>query len=178
MTVSPHPVPLPVPTASDGPLVTERLVLRPVRTADLTAVTRLWTDPDVRRHLGGPVIDSVVRIRQRRIVGAPGFHAVVRAGDGVLLGLVTVDAAGRGGETEVSYQFLPEHWGRGYAREAVAAAVARALATTPSVVAVTQEANDRSRRLLEAVGLEHVESFVEWDAHQVLYRLHAPGPRA
>ncbi|MFE0650406.1 GNAT family N-acetyltransferase [Streptomyces sp. NPDC059534] len=178
MTVCPHSAPLPAPIASTGPLVTERLVLRPVRSGDVPAVTRLWTDPDVRRHLGGPVIESVVRIRQRRIVGAPGFHAVVRAEDGVVLGLVTVDDGGRGGETEVSYQFLPEHWGRGYAREAVGAAVARALVTAPSVVAVTQEANHRSRRLLEAVGLEHAESFVEWDAHQVMYRCRRDsGPR-
>ncbi|MEV0449498.1 GNAT family N-acetyltransferase [Streptomyces sp. NPDC050600] len=151
-------------------LRTERLVLRPVKTRDLPAVTRLWTDPEVRRHLGGPVIDSVVRIRQRRIVGASGFHAVERAADGAVLGLVTVEAGARDGETEVSYQFLPEHWGQGYAREAVAAAVERALGDTPSVVAVTQEANARSRRLLESVGMAHADSFVEWDAHQVLYR--------
>ncbi|MEU7014008.1 GNAT family N-acetyltransferase [Streptomyces sp. NPDC046385] len=151
-------------------LRTERLVLRPVKARDLPAVTRLWTDPEVRRHLGGPVIDSVVRIRQRRIVGASGFHAVERAADGAVLGLVTVEAGARDGETEVSYQFLPEHWGQGYAREAVAAAVERALGDTPSVVAVTQEANARSRRLLESVGMAHADSFVEWDAHQVLYR--------
>ncbi|MCX2181221.1 GNAT family N-acetyltransferase [Streptomyces sp. SKN60] len=156
--------------STPAPLVTERLVLRPVRTRDLSAVTRLWTDPEVRRHLGGPVVESVIRIRRQRIVGAPGFHAVERAADGIVLGLVTVERAGRNGETEVSYQFLPEHWGQGYAREAVAAAVERALGEAPSVVAVTQEANGRSRRLLEAVGMTHAESFVEWDAHQVLYR--------
>jgi RimJ/RimL family protein N-acetyltransferase len=155
---------------ADGGLATERLLLRPVRTRDVPAVTRLWTDPDVRFHLGGPVIDQVVRIRQRRVVGAPGVHAVVRAADGTLLGLVTVEPAGRDGETEVSYQFLPEHWGRGYAREAVAAAVDRALESAQTVVAVTQEANDRSRRLLEAIGMVHAASFVEFDAPQVLYR--------
>ncbi|MEV5973102.1 GNAT family N-acetyltransferase [Streptomyces sp. NPDC051921] len=158
------------PTRSAAPLVTERLVLRGVRARDVPAVTRLWTDPEVRRHLGGPVVESVIRIRQRRIVGAPGFHAVERACDGVVLGLVTVQREGRNGETEVSYQFLPEHWGQGYAREAVAAAVERALEDVPAVVAVTQEANTPSRRLLEAVGMTHAESFVEWDAHQVLYR--------
>ncbi|GGT79786.1 MULTISPECIES: GNAT family N-acetyltransferase [Streptomyces] len=151
-------------------VITERLLLRPVRTGDVPAVTRLWTDPEVRLHLGGPVAEQVVRIRQRRIVGAPGVHAVVRASDGVLLGLVTVEAEAREGEAEVSYQFLREHWGRGYAREAVAAAVERALESVPSVVAVTQEANVRSRRLLEALGMAHAESFVEFDAHQVLYR--------
>ncbi|BAU81121.1 GCN5-related N-acetyltransferase [Streptomyces laurentii] len=164
---------VPVP----APLVTERLVLRPVRTRDVPAVTRLWTDPEVRRHLGGPVADAVVRIRQRRIVGASQCRAVERTRDGAVIGLVTVEPDGRGGETEVSYQFLPEYWGQGYAREAVAAAVARALEDVPSVVAVTQEANVRSRRLLEAVGMAHAESFVEWDAHQVLYRRTAPGKR-
>ncbi|MFE5481070.1 GNAT family N-acetyltransferase [Streptomyces sp. NPDC056527] len=155
---------------ADVALATERLLLRPVQARDVPAVTRLWTDPDVRFHLGGPVIDQVVRIRQRRIVGAPGVHAVVRASDGTLLGLVTVEPESRDGETEVSYQFLPEHWGQGYAREAVAAAVDRALESTQSVVAVTQEANDRSRRLLEAIGMVHAASFVEFEAPQVLYR--------
>ncbi|MFC7933064.1 GNAT family N-acetyltransferase [Streptomyces cinereoruber] len=177
MSISPSAAQAPVP-APWPPLRTERLLLRPVRGGDVPAVTRLWTDPDVRRHLGGPVTAPVIRIRQRRIVGAPGFHAVVRAEDGVLLGLVTVEDGGRDGETEVSYQFLPEYWGHGYAREAVGAAVARVLETAPSVVAVTQEANHRSRRLLESVGLEHAESFVEWDAHQVLYRRRGDGRAA
>ncbi|MFF9850848.1 GNAT family N-acetyltransferase [Streptomyces litmocidini] len=181
MSAAPLPEPAPASPPARGerpPLVTERLVLRPVRSADVPAVTRLWTDPRVRHHLGGPVIDSVVRIRQRRIVGASGFHAVVRAEDGVLLGLVTVEDGARNGETEVSYQFLPEHWGRGYAREAVGAVVARVLEDTPSVLALTQEANAPSRRLLEALGFTHAESFVEWDAHQVLYRRRRPAPGA
>ncbi|MEU7069850.1 GNAT family N-acetyltransferase [Streptomyces narbonensis] len=168
MPASPPTVPSP---AVAPPLATDRLLLRAVRRGDLAAVTRLWTDPEVRHHLGGPVTEPVIRIRQRRIVGAPGCHAVIRAEDDVLLGLVTVEPGARNGETEVSYQFLPEHWGKGYAREAVAAVVARVLEDAPSVVALTQEANHRSRRLLEAVGMEHAESFVEWDAHQVLYRL-------
>ncbi|QES16903.1 GNAT family N-acetyltransferase [Streptomyces venezuelae] len=162
--------PISAPTPRAASVATERLLLRPVRQADVPAITRLWTDPQVRHHLGGPVAEQVVRIRQRRVVGAPGVHAVVRAADGVLLGIVTVEPAARDGETEVSYQFLPEHWGHGYAREAVAAVVEATLTGTPSVVALTQEANHRSRRLLEAVGMTHVSSFVEYDAHQVLYR--------
>ncbi|MFC9341114.1 GNAT family N-acetyltransferase [Streptomyces sp. NPDC057020] len=161
---------LPAPTPGTASLATERLLLRPVRAADVPAVTRLWTDPEVRRHLGGPVTEQVVRIRQRRVVGAAGVYAVVRTADDVLLGLVTVEPEARAGETEVSYQFLPEHWGHGYAREAVAAVVEATLLGTPCVVALTQEANHRSRRLLEAVGMTHVSSFVEYDAHQVLYR--------
>ncbi|MER8237146.1 GNAT family N-acetyltransferase [Streptomyces sp. NPDC094049] len=168
MPASPPPSRTPAPVS----FVTERLALRPVRAADVPAVTRLWTDPEVRRHLGGPVTEHVVRIRQRRVVGAPGVHAVVRAADGVLLGIVTVEPEARDGETEVSYQFLPEHWEHGYAREAVAVVLDAVLREVPTVVALTQRANRRSRRLLEDVGMEHVSSFVEHEAHQVLYRRH------
>jgi RimJ/RimL family protein N-acetyltransferase len=61
-------------------------------------------------------------------------------------------------EREVSYAFLPEHWGHGYAREAVPAVIAWAFERLPApyamrVVAETGADNQRSRRLLEAIGL-------------------------
>jgi hypothetical protein len=46
------------------------------------------------------------------------------------------------------------------------------------VVAVTQEANDRSRRLLESVGMSLVDSFVEFDAPQVMYLVDRAALRA
>lgn len=154
-------------------LATSRLALRPIGAADVPAIARLWTDPEVRRHLGGPVDSNVVRIREKRCVGAPGTFAVVRQADRTVLGLVTVETGARDGRTEVSYQLLPEHWGHGYAREAVAAAVtwAHGDGSSPAseVVALTQQANHRSRRLLEDLGAVVVDTYVEWDAPQVLY---------
>ncbi|MGW0776759.1 GNAT family N-acetyltransferase [Streptomyces sp. NPDC002835] len=159
-------------------LTTRRLALRPVAAADVPEIARLWTDLEVRRHLGGPVAGSVVRIREKRCVGAPGVFAVARRADGAVVGLVTVELGARDGRTEVSYQLLPEHWGRGYGREAVAAAVAWARGDAPSgapgVVALTQQANLRSRRLLEALGATVEDSLVEWDEPQVLYAFPAP----
>jgi RimJ/RimL family protein N-acetyltransferase len=162
-------------------LTTRRLALRPVAAADVPEIARLWTDLEVRRHLGGPVAGSVVRIREKRCVGAPGVFAVARRADGAVVGLVTVELGARDGRTEVSYQLLPEHWGRGYGREAVAAAVAWARGDAPSgapgVVALTQQANLRSRRLLEALGATVEDSLVEWDEPQVLYAFPAPPAR-
>ena len=58
-------------------------------------------------------------------------------------------------------------------REAVAAAVgwalADAIAAPPAVIAITQQANVRSRRLLESIGMDLVESLVEFDVPQVMY---------
>ncbi|GGW40431.1 N-acetyltransferase [Streptomyces xantholiticus] len=159
-------------------LATRRLALRPVAAADVGAIARLWTDPEVRRHLGGPVDRNVVRIREKRCVGAPGAFAVVRQADQAVVGLVTVEPGARDGRTEVSYQLLPEHWGRGYGREAVAAAVTWARdgspSSAPGVVALTQQANLRSRRLLEGLGATVEDTFVEWDEPQVLYVFPSP----
>ncbi|MEU7379900.1 GNAT family N-acetyltransferase [Streptomyces sp. NPDC042207] len=150
-------------------LTTPRLLLRPVEPDDVPAHRRLWTDPEVRRHLGGPVPAETVRARERGCVGAPGLLTIVREEDGTVLGSVLVEPGARAGRTEVSYQLLPEHWGHGYAREALAA-VAGGAAEGEELVAVTQEANSRSRRLLEALGAVPVERFVEWGQPQVLYR--------
>lgn len=163
-------------------LATARLILRPVEAANIPAISRLWTDPQVRRYLGGPVDTDEVARRARGYVGAPGTFAVVSCADGTSLGLVTMtpDSA-RDGQAEVSYLFLPEYWGHGYAREAVSAVVnwtLRVISPPPVVVAVTQEANDRSRRLLESIGMTLTASFIEFDAQQVMYSIDRAALRA
>ncbi|MFE0106181.1 GNAT family N-acetyltransferase [Streptomyces sp. NPDC059009] len=163
-----------------APLVTARLTLRPVEEPDVPVLMPLWTHPDVRRHLGGPVPREVIEARRARAAGAPGVFTVVRTADGAPLGLVTVRPDGHDGRTEVGYLFLPDHWGRGYAREAVAAAVDWALAEGPpakvpgEVVAVTQAANTRSRRVLEGLGAQLTDRFVEFEAPQLMYVFREP----
>lgn len=160
------------PEASWWPcaLTTRRLLLRPVGPGDVPAHSRLWTDAEVRRYLGGPVDAEVVRARERLCVGVPGLLSVVRRADGRVVGSALVEPGAREGRTEVSYQLLPEHWGFGYAREAVTAVAdwARGAVPGPDLVAVTQEANTRSRRLLEGLGAVAVERFVQFGCPQVL----------
>jgi RimJ/RimL family protein N-acetyltransferase len=165
------PWPATVPTA--------RLLLRPVEPGDVPAVSRLWTDPGVRQYLGGPVAAEEAARRDELCVGARALFSVVRTADATVLGLVVIEPdsghsqPSASGHTEVSYQFLPEHWGHGYGREAVSAATAWAMANInpppPVVIAVTQEANKNSRRLLEAIGMTAIDRFMEWDAPQVMY---------
>ncbi|MFD3573094.1 GNAT family N-acetyltransferase [Streptomyces sp. NPDC058644] len=164
-------------------LTVDRLVLRPIEAGDVPAMVRLWTDAEVRRHLGGPVDKETLRVRERHCVGVRGAFSVTLRTDGSVIGGVQLEPdARRAGRVEVSYQLLPEHWGFGYGREAVAAAVdwvrdwGREATTSggEEVVAVTQEANVRSRRLLESIGMRQTEAFVEWGAEQVLY---VAGPR-
>jgi RimJ/RimL family protein N-acetyltransferase len=107
---------LPAAISWPAELATARLVLRPIESADVPAISRLWTDPEVRRYLGGPVADAEVAARQRGCVGATGWFSVLSRADRTVLGLVLVEPDARGdSRTEVSYSFLPEHWGHGYA---------------------------------------------------------------
>jgi RimJ/RimL family protein N-acetyltransferase len=72
------------------------------------------------------------------------------------------------GEAELGYLFLPEAWGRGYATEACAAALAwfaNALPGEP-VVLRTQTLNDRSMRLAAQLGFTEVQRFEEDGAEQ------------
>jgi RimJ/RimL family protein N-acetyltransferase len=164
-------------------LRTPRLILRPAEPADVSEYTRLWTDADVRRFLGGPVAEHQVTTYQQHFVGRPNLFTVVTRQEPTMLGSVSIDSESRfDGRREVSYSFLPEHWGQGFAREAVTAAVSWAFdhvsSEDPSVIAVTQEANSRSRLLLEAIGMRLISNFTEWDAPQSMYSMQRQSLRA
>ncbi|MEU8886899.1 GNAT family N-acetyltransferase [Streptomyces sp. NPDC048442] len=160
-------------------LTTSRLILRAFAEGDAEAITRLMTDLAVRRYLGGPVTEERMAAIRAAYVGAPGVYAVALAPAGPLLGVVSLTPYERlAGRTEISYAFLPEHWGQGYAREAVSALLKyQAQEGGSPLLALTQEANARSRYLLEALGMRVVDSYEEWGARQVLYEVGRGGPQ-
>jgi RimJ/RimL family protein N-acetyltransferase len=158
-----------------APLRTERLVLRSLERRDLDAIVDLLVDPEVRRHLGGPVDESVVTAVRSAAVGERwGVFGVADARDDSLVGTVSLDR--ERGELEVSFQLAPDRWGAGVATEAVAAVVGWVWSNADdrSIVAITQSANARSLRLLERLGFVREEAFEEHGEPQVLLRLTAP----
>jgi len=74
---------------------------------------------------------------------------------------------------ELSYKFFPDYWGQGLAKEATKACLNYGFATIQdsSIIAITQVANHRSCRLLEAIGMKHIQSFTRFDALQRLYEI-------
>jgi RimJ/RimL family protein N-acetyltransferase len=150
--------------ALTAPIVSERLVLRSVQAEDDSMLTRIWTDPQVRRYMGGPLALEVVRHRNVDFVGKPSKYSVVLRASGEPIGLLGIGRDRRSSHWEVSYGFLPEHWRRGYAREAIEALLAWAFERLPDadvIAANTRADNEPSCRLLEAIGAEFVEYFGE-----------------
>jgi RimJ/RimL family protein N-acetyltransferase len=75
-----------------------------------------------------------------------------------------------GNELEVSYTFLAEYWGQGYATEAVRAVLTwvAPLIRDTDVILCTQVANERSLRLAGRLGFSEAGRFHEHGAWQWL----------
>ncbi len=151
------------------PIITERLTVRDARDSDAALFERLYSDPQVRAFLGGPVAAEEI---PKRVVETPwrGVFAVVLTASSEPIGLIHIGPH-RTGHIELSYEFVPEVWGQGIARESCAPVLDWALRDVTDgapVIAATQAANDRSIALLRSLGMTERARFEEFGAEQVL----------
>jgi RimJ/RimL family protein N-acetyltransferase len=152
-------------------LATPRLTLREVGPDDAALLVALRTDPDVRRYLGGPMtVEAATTMADVNVVLSRGLFVATRMDSQESIGLVMLHR-GHGG-TEISYQFLPSAWSLGFAAEAVRCVMYYAFDREGigELLAVTQTANERSRRLLLRLGFAVGEQFEEFGEPQTLYR--------
>jgi len=157
-------------------LSTDRLLLRPVTLDDVDISITLLTDPEVMRYVGSAipekeVIDNLPREVRRSGGGCIGIWTILdsetneKIGSAILLPLpIEADDTdwsllGRpeipDGDIEIGYMFKPSAWGKGYATEAASRLLRFAFEETPlqEVVAVTDQENTNSQRVLRKIGL-------------------------
>lgn len=147
---------------------TERLRLEPVASGDLDRLHGLLILPDVRRFLCDDTVldraqvESLIREAAALVPRGLGLWSIL-AEDKVwvgTLGLQPISEAaskawpGVAGEVEPVIALHPQAWGRGYAVEALrrAAAYARDNLHLERLVALVDEPNLRSHRLLAKIG--------------------------
>lgn len=157
---------------SDSILITERLKLRQVENSDISTLINLFVNKQTRKHLGGPIEEKKAKKQAMSYIGKKGFFCVTIQPDKKVIGLITLDKY-RTGDIEVSYQFFPESWGNGYGSEAIEAVIKWGFTymNLDHIIAVTQESNMRSRKLLESLGMTAVDKFDEHNEKQVMYSL-------
>ena len=155
---------------------TARCELTTLKDSDWNLVMRLYTDAEVRRFLGGIVDLQTVRLRFLKMLESnlETQYWVIRAKDSSSLeeiGIVSLTRHHNNIDTEISYQLLPEWWGKGYGTEAARAIVKYALTVMnlPRVVAETQIANIASCRLLESVGMGLERTVQRFGAKQGIF---------
>ena len=155
---------------------TERCVLSRLCEKDIPEAIRLLTDPQVREFLGGPVPQDVAVHRIKGWINAPdSIHYAVRNKEtNALLGIIDISPHHNLIDKEISYQFLPEYWSKGYAYEVLNWLLAHCKNDLHviTVVSETQSANARSCELLKRLGYEEKERLMRFGAEQILYTKH------
>ncbi|WP_300289930.1 GNAT family N-acetyltransferase [Brevundimonas sp.] len=131
---------------------TPRLTLRSARPDDLKAMHAVLSDPRATRWWSTPPHDSLEQTAtwlDSMIANGPDQPDFVIERDGVVIG-----KAGFWKLPEVGYILHPDHWGQGFAGEAVAASIDHVFGTrdVDDLTADVDPENTASIRLLERLG--------------------------
>lgn len=168
-------------------LTTERLLLRPPTEEDIEPLLEMNTDPEVMRYIGdgslGPLDREstaaiVARARKGWAENGFGMLSVITRDGGQYTGWVTLAVSGFLPQilpsVEIGWRFRRTCWGRGYATEAAAPLLEFAFAEAglDRVVSIRHPGNDRSRRVMEKLGLRFAEEAVV-PAHGTRVVVHA-----
>ncbi len=167
-------------------LTTQRLVLRQFAVADHAAYAAMSADAEVMRHIGagGPMSSDDAWRSMAAMLGhwsllGYGMWALQLRGDpsGTLIGRAGfIDPPGWPG-FEVGWLLAREHWGRGYAHEAVQAVLALAFGPMrrETAISIVRPTNERSIRLAERLGAT-LEQRIEFMGGEVLLYRHRRQP--
>jgi RimJ/RimL family protein N-acetyltransferase len=145
-------------------LGTERLLLREWREDDLEPFAALNADRVVMEHFPSVLdreLSDALAGRIRAHFAEHGYGLWVVEVDGAFAGftgLVWSDVTGTR-ELEVGWRLARPYWGRGLATEAATAALAYGLERVPRVVSFTALTNQRSRRVMERIGMRFEGEF-------------------
>lgn len=155
---------------------TARCTINTFQKSDYIDVKKLYVNPDVRKFLGGiRDEDSIGGVLDEMLLSNnKSFYWVVRKKQTEdFMGLVSLTPHHDGVYLEISYQFLPNWWGAGYATEIVQEILNFSLnqLNLPRVVAETQTANKSSCMLLERIGMELERKIMRFGAEQAIYSI-------
>ena len=155
---------------------TSRLFLyRPVLD-DYHVLSGLWRNEQVRQFLGGVVADKEISKKLAAIQKHWdqydfGLFSICNKSSKKILGMSGLHYSEN--NVELSYMLFPEYWGKGMAVEATSACVCYGFEALKleEIIAITQEANRGSWKLLEKIGMHHIKTISKFNAIQRIYNL-------
>jgi ribosomal-protein-alanine N-acetyltransferase len=178
-------------SASNAPtLETERLLLRPLVKADLDDLHRISNEPLVHRYLwdeepvSKDMIEKVI-VQSARMFSEEGldlFGICLRSSE-ELVGFCGFARWEGMEEVELTYELLPELWGRGLVTEAARACLRYAIEEVrlPRVIAGADASNVASLRVIEKLGMKptgNLNPHAPDVPYYVLYRKNFSAPGA
>jgi RimJ/RimL family protein N-acetyltransferase len=167
------------------PLLTQRLLIRPTVEGDAVALHAVWGNGEVTRHLGEPLptIEATgdlvaAKIAQQERDGLSLWTVEARA-TGAVVGTVGLQHED-GPEIGLAFLFARASWGQGYGREAAAATLRAGFEQLglDRIMSITEEANLRARRLMEAIGMHARGTARYYGTEWAFYEAMAPGEQS
>jgi RimJ/RimL family protein N-acetyltransferase len=166
-------------------LHTERLRFRPLETVDLADLVAMNGDPEVMAFISAPMTaEEVAAELPAWIVGNGDFGLWTGLAQERFAGVWFLSADPDDVRTgEIGWRLPRASWGHGYAVEGARALVRHAFDTLglTRLVAETMAVNTRSLRVMERLGMAHVDTYVGawddplpgWEQGEVVYELRA-----
>jgi ribosomal-protein-alanine N-acetyltransferase len=161
-------------------LETARLRLRLFTLADLDRMCEITRDPEVMRYIGygQPFSREETLTNLNMIMNAfrrrgYGRWALERRGTGELLGYCGLSSGNPDVGVELAYMLAREAWGQGLALEAGRASLRYGFETLglDSIAGVTLRDNQRSRMVLERLGMKFLREAFYYDFACVHYTI-------
>jgi RimJ/RimL family protein N-acetyltransferase len=159
----------------DVHLSTDRLWLRRFRPDDADSLVALDSDPKVRRFVEDgvePTLANSIETIDHWLATYPpgdlfGFWAAIERRSGAFIGWFHFrpNTDGDDADPELGYRLASSHWGRGYATEGSQALIDHGFETgrVDRVVAEAMSVHAASRRVMEKIGMSHVDTFrADW----------------
>lgn len=163
----------------------QRIQLRPVQGSDLPHLRSLWANRHVMSHVGYP---KGIRLSKDKVaawfsglyrdcdLSVNPYRMVVTDYDGHFLGEACIGQLSREGISTLEVKLLPEHWGKGYGREALALLVHYCFVhlRIPALQAAPAITNLRAIRMVEALGFEPSGETYDWVPPRALRKTAVP----
>jgi len=167
---------------------TERLILREMLPSDVEPMFELDSDPLVRKYIDNKpvttkeeVIDNIEFIRRQYIERGIGRWVTVEKASGDFIGwsglkFNTGEEEALNGKQDfydIGYRFIPRYWGKGYATESAKVALDYGFKVMHYEVidGIALIENIASNKVLQKIGLKHIEDFAYEDTTACWYAL-------
>lgn len=136
-------------------------------------VRQLYSDKLVRQFLGGPRLLELSSFEEMLTCKEDLYWIISLKQTNEFIGLVSLDTHHDSTSKELSYQFLPQYWGNGYAYEVLGYIIDFIFndLLLDKIVCEIQAANQSSCKLLTKLGMSVEETVTRFGAKQSIYSL-------
>ena len=157
-------------------LLSENCLMEEFTQQDVKNAIKIYTNGQTRKFLGGALPryeaeKKAADLLNKKTSDEKVFAVKTRA-EKEFIGLIYFAPYYDTGYYEISYEFLPEFWGKGYAFEIMTAfltAYRQSTGVQKRIYAETQTENIRSRKLLEKLGYIVESELIRYGAKQTVY---------